>query len=299
MISGSYGLSPAASQWQVMEQSQEAQQGAGSSARATGVQPQTTQTGIPIRYKQTVSDICSHIVGAINRVDTLDAETANAMVVPAYMDASERADLMRVVEASLSLELPHARFPIGERLTARALLSLRQERVRARLHPDVTWLADGLAEIGERKLAALRAADDARTLEDAGWVNYGEDLFGPEVEDAFSAPELDGLDLPDRRSLGEILPMWLADLGFVVVSALQRFRWAGSGVDASRGVDYERVARIGQSQHVPSGPTGVPPIPLLAGSSAPLHRALSVAGSTAVATAPSTLWLNTCYPSPT
>ncbi|MGC7403244.1 hypothetical protein ACPWR0_05310 [Pandoraea pneumonica] len=299
MISGTHGVSAAVAQWQAMGQSPEGRSTAGASAPTPDARLQALAAQLPIRYSQTVSDICSHIVGAIHRVGTLDPEIGNEMVVPAYMDDTQRARLMQVVEASLSLELPHARFPIGERLTARTLMSLRRDEVRARLNPDLMWLADGLAEIGERKMAALLASETAPPPEPTGWVSFGEDVFGPEVEEAFAEPEPEAgfFDWLGDESVTEVLHRFVLDVGFVISAALQKFRWAGSGVDPSRGIDYERVARLAPPRPDPSRPSDGPEIPLIEGSSAPLHRALMVAGSTDIATAPSTLWLNTCYPS--
>lgn len=299
MISGAHGVSAAAAQWQPMGQSQEERSTAGASAQTPDARLRNLAAQLPIRYQQTVGDICSHIVGAINRVGTLDPEIGNEMVVPAYMDDTQRTRLMQVVEASLSLELPHARFPIGERLTARMLMSLKREEVRARLNPDLMWLADGLAAIGERKLEALRASEAAPPPVEAGWVSFGDDVFGPEVEEAFAGPEPEPgfLDWLGDESVTDVLHRFVLDVGFVISTALQKFRWAGSGVDPSRGIDYEREARLGLPQAERSRPSGAAPIPLIEGSSAPLHRALIVAGSTDIATAPSTLWLNTCYPS--
>ncbi|ALS61911.2 hypothetical protein AT302_21150 [Pandoraea norimbergensis] len=263
------------------------------SAQTADAQTQTLPEEPLRRSEQTFNAICSQVLGALMRFDNLGSVIGNEVVTPTEMSEADRSHLLREVEDSLGLNLVDPSIPMTERLAARTLTRLGQEQVRTRLDPELMWLADGLAAIGERRyVAAVEASRPGSRPETEGWHNFGGDVFGPEVEDAFSDPESEAWNFLDDAWFEELLQRFVRYMS----GALMHFRWAGSGAGPGRGIDDERRALITAAQSERTNPPAGQ-VPQIGGSSAAMQRALSVAGSRELALAPTTHWLDTCYPS--
>ncbi|WP_087725977.1 hypothetical protein [Pandoraea sp. PE-S2T-3] len=304
MINATPGAAGAAVKWQTMAPPRESPSAAGPSALTVDAQTQTLPVEPSRRIEQTLNAICSQILGALTRFDDQGFEIGNEVFTPDEMSEADRSRFLHVVENSLGLNLIDPLIPLSEGLAGRALMRLTQDRVRARLNPDVLWLADGLAAIGERRYAAaMQASRPVSRPEPEGWLNFGGDVFGPEVEDAFSDPASEVGSFLDDARFEELLHRFvryisgaLMHFRFAGSGAGPHFRWAGYGVDRFRGIDDERRALIMATQSERPNPPGRQ-VPQIAGSSAAMQRALSVAGSRELALAPNVNWLNTCYPS--
>jgi len=203
------------------------------SVRAIHPKKDGTSADLPRRYIETMHELMRQIV--------ITASTMDHRFTPPHHDQTvTQADLCerelerfeRMVENAV-LELAQ-RKGVSERTVRFMLATLRRQDVQSEIDPEIQWLAALFADIGEH----CWAEDFNGQPDEKGWTNY-HGVFGPSIEEAFHDEETNGWVRPVVTGLGALLTgAWLT-----LNDKLQQFRWAGSGVDYRRGVDYEKHAR--------------------------------------------------------
>ncbi|VVD77199.1 hypothetical protein PPN31114_00935 [Pandoraea pneumonica] len=211
------------------------------SANVSEAQAAADDAGLPGYYEAAMGELFSQIIGTALRMDEIFLpERRERLTTAAQAPANDCASLERIVENAVNTLIEQ--YGVPEQTMLYLLKTLRDDDVQSRISPEIRWVADGFAAVGERRWAAAIAREGWRRPESRAWSDYGGDVFGPNIEEAFAgeADEEPGFSVrPALMGLSALLTgAWL-----VLYDKLQQFRWAGSGVDYRRGVDYEKHAR--------------------------------------------------------